>query len=57
MVVETFPFAPLVGDPVKEDFPTSQEGFCRRPPGKTKMEGPDSFSNLRRPAIMRALAV
>ena len=23
MVVETFPFAPLVGDPVKEDFPTS----------------------------------
>jgi hypothetical protein len=24
MVVETFPLAPLIGDPVKEDFPTIQ---------------------------------
>jgi hypothetical protein len=58
MVVETFPFAPLVGDPLKEDFPTSQErDSVADPPRKTKMESPDSFSHLRRPGIMRALTV
>ena len=41
MVVETFPFAPLVGDPVKKDFPTSQErDSVADPPGKRKWKAP-----------------